>query len=365
MPPKAPEPPAGPLPGAHSGRAKRQFRQLCNHVQGLLAVAEGVRTPFWAEAERRDPQLWAETRRQQRQRMHEELIGRCPDPSVPANPRSRRVHDRPLWQGYEVVMDVWPGVVAGGILLLPRDLRPGERRPVVVCQHGLEGRAVDTLAGAPGSPYADFAARLADLGYIVYAPQNPYVGGEAFRVINRKAHPLGWSLFSVITAQHARTLQWLASLPWVDPARIALYGLSYGGKTAMRVPALLEGYCLSICSADFNEWLVKCAGEDPRFSYLQTIEYDMYEWNLGHTFNYAEMAGLIAPRPFMVERGHDDGVGLDQWVAYEYARVRRLYARLGLSERTEIAFFDGGHRIDGERSFAFLQRHLGQPRLTP
>ena len=25
----------------------------------------------------------------------------------------------------------------------------------------------------------------------------------------------------------------------------------------------------------------------------------------------------IAPRPFMVERGHDDGVGLDEWVAFE------------------------------------------------
>ena len=48
----------------------------------------------------------------------------------------------------------------------------------------------------------------------------------------------------------------------------------------------------------------------------------MPEWNLGHTFNYAEMAALIAPRPFMVERGHNDGVGIDEMVAYEYAKVR-------------------------------------------
>ena len=26
----------------------------------------------------------------------------------------------------------------------------------------------------------------------------------------------------------------------------------------MRVPALVTDYCLSICSADFNEWVVKC-----------------------------------------------------------------------------------------------------------
>ena len=48
----------------------------------------------------------------------------------------------------------------------------------------------------------------------------------------------------------------------------------------------------------------------------------MPEFDLGHTFNYAEMAALIAPRPFMVERGHDDGVGIDEMVAYEYAKVR-------------------------------------------
>jgi len=217
------------------------------------------------------------------------------------------------------------------------------------------------VEGPPDSPYRGFAARLAERGFIVYAPQNPYIGGDAFRVLQRKAHPLGWSLFSIITAQHERTLEWLGGLPWVDPARIAFYGLSYGGKTAMRVPAVLPGYCLSICSADFNEWVRKCASEDRRFSYLFTPEYDMYEFDLGHTCNYAEMAGLIAPRPFMVERGHRDGVGVDEWVAYEYAKVRRLYADLGLHSATEIEFFDSGHHINGQATFAFLERHLGAP----
>ena len=53
----------------------------------------------------------------------------------------------------------------------------------------------------------------------------------------------------------------------------------------------------------------------------------MFEFDLGSTFNYAEMAGLIAPRPFMVERGHHDGVGPDEWVAYEYAKVALLVRR--------------------------------------
>ena len=43
-----------------------------------------------------------------------------------------------------------------GILILPRDLKPGEKRPVVVCQHGLEGRpqAVDLnrISAPPDQP---------------------------------------------------------------------------------------------------------------------------------------------------------------------------------------------------------------------
>jgi len=260
------------------------------------------------------------------------------------------------------MLDVWPDVFAYGILLVPKDLKPGERRPVVVCQHGLEGRAQVICDPSATSPfYHAFGAQLADRGFVVYAPQNPYIGDEAFRVIQRKANPLKRSLFSVIVRQHEQTLHWLAALPFVDPQRIALYGLSYGGKTAMRVPALLPQYCLSICSGDFNEWSGKMTSLDLVPSYMFTGEYEMPEFDLGNTFNYAEIAGLIAPRPFMVERGHHDPVGTDEMVAWEYARVRRLYVDLGIGDRTGIEFFNGRHEIHGVGTFEFLHEHLHWP----
>ena len=93
---------------------------------------------------------------------------------------------------------------------------------------------------------------------------------------------------------------------FVDAARIGFYGLSYGGETAVRVPTILEQYCLSICSGDFNQWTRKVAATDQPFSFMRTIEWEMPYWNWGHTFDYAEMAYLMVPRPFMVERGHLD-----------------------------------------------------------
>jgi dienelactone hydrolase len=341
-------------------RQHRQFNEVVEFTQGLLRQSAARRqTFFWNRTDASSVARWEKSTVPLRTYFWEEVIGKLPHPTLPANPRTRLAYDEPKWKGYEVTLDLYPDVFAHGILLVPKDLKHGERRPVVVCQHGLEGRPQDVVNPREKTPYYNsFGAQLADRGYIVYAPQNPYIGHDKFRVLQRMANPLQLSLFSFIVRQHERTLDWLAGLPFVDAKRLAFYGLSYGGKTAMRVPALLPRYCLSICSGDFNEWIYKNVAFDFEKSYMFTIEYEMYEFDLGNTFNYAEMTGLIAPRPFMVERGHDDGVGTDEWVAFEYAKVRRLYAKLGLPGKTAIEFFPGGHMINGKGTFAFLDKHL-------
>ena len=93
-----------------------------------------------------------------------------------------------------------------------------------------------------------------------------------------------------------------------------------------------------------------------------TVEWKMPYFDMGSTFNYAEMIALLAPRPFMVERGHWDGVAPDEWVAYEYAKVRWMCDTLGIGDRTEIEFFDGLHEINGKGTFEFLHKHLKWPK---
>jgi dienelactone hydrolase len=343
-------------------RMRRQFDDLVSYTQSLVRQSPARRAEFWSKADASAPERWKETTRFHRDYIWEEVIGRLPAPTLPANPRTRLIYDEPKFRGYEVMLDVWPDVFAYGVLLVPKDLRPGERRPVVVCQHGLEGRPRDVADPKLDAPaYHRYAARLTEQGFITYAPQNPYIGEDRFRLIQRKAHPLKLALFSFILGQHQRAQEWLATLPFVDAQRIGFYGLSYGGKTAVRVPPLLDGYALSICSADFNEWVWKNTSVESPYSYLLTREYDMVEFDLANIANYAELASLMAPRPFMVERGHHDGVAPDEWVAYEFAKVRRFYARLGMPEKAEIEFFNGPHTIHGVSTFEFLRRHLRWP----
>src|SRR5262249_56503519 len=101
----------------------------------------------------------------------EDVVGRFHDRMLHANPRSRKTYDKEKWTGYEVVLDVFPDVIAYGVLLVPKDLKEGERRPVVVCQHGLEGRPEHVITGAVAA-YHDFAATLPERGCRTFAPQN-------------------------------------------------------------------------------------------------------------------------------------------------------------------------------------------------
>lgn len=345
-------------------RQVRLQNEINRNTQEVLAESSYVRAGFMKELydAAKSPEKYAEALKKYRDIFANEVIGRFDEKLLAANPRTRKAYEADKWTGYEVVLDVFPDVIAYGILLLPKDLKEGEKRPVVVCQHGLEGRPQDVIGKQGFAYYKGFAAQLAERGFITFAPQNLYIGKDKFRTLQRKANPLGKTLFSVIVPQHQQITDWLKTLPNVDGERIGFYGLSYGGKSAMRIPPLVENYALSICSADFNEWVCKNASTRSPYSYVWTGEYEIFEFDLGSTFNYAEMAALIAPRPFMVERGHFDGVGSDEAVGYEFGKVRHHYAaRLGLADRCEIEWFVGPHTINGKATYAFLHKHLNWP----
>lgn len=326
--------------------------------QAILERSATERDQYWRNLDTKSPENFAESIKPYYEFFRKETIGDWEWESVPLRPRTRLIYDEPKWLGYEVVLDVHDDVIAYGTLLIPRDGKPVKNRPCVVFQHGLEGRPSDTIVGDHPA-YHDVSKQLVEQGYVVFAPQNLYLFQDRFRTLQRKSNPLGKTLFSTIVAQHRQIVRWLGAREEIDPKRIAFYGLSYGGKSAMRIPALIPEYCLSICSADFNDWVWKNASTTSPYSYVWTNEYEIFEFGLGNHFNYAEMASLIAPRPFMVERGHFDGVAPDERVGLEFAKVNRLYsAKLGLPDRCRIEWFAGPHTIHGKGTFEFLQEHL-------
>lgn len=336
-------------------RQTRLMKQIDRHNQALLSRSGQVRNAFMSKLDSSTLASHEATKAWYLEHIRSEVLGQLKGQFLPFNAKSRLRYDEPKWACYEVQLDVFPGANASGYLIIPKGLQSGERRPVVVCQHGGGGHPEHLVKDDAGA-YHSFAAKLAEEGFVTFVPAVMFPPSDEFV---RKCNSIGLTQYAYIAAMHQQSLNWLKTQPFVAGDRIGLYGLSWGGKTAIRMPLLVDGYSLTIVSGDFNEWIWKTTTTDSDYSYVFQPEPYIFEFDLGSTYGYAEMAALIAPRPFMVERGHFDPVGADEQVGLEFAKVQHLYnARLKIPDRCGIAWFDGGHEINLPGTLGFLKQHL-------
>ncbi len=180
---------------------KDRTTELVLHNRLALIEAAGDRKRYFADLKTDSLENFEKTIEPYRETFRTEVIGDFELPLLPPNARTRpyQVGDRTL--SYEVVLDVMESggekVFAYGILTLPKDLdlTSGERRPVIVCQHGLEGSPQDVVGEEKFKAYAAFATRLAEQGFVTFAPQNSYKYFDLFRMQQFKAQSIGKTLF--------------------------------------------------------------------------------------------------------------------------------------------------------------------------
>jgi dipeptidyl aminopeptidase/acylaminoacyl peptidase len=122
------------------------------------------------------------------------------------------------------------GVVANLILFVPPDIRPGEKRPALLYLHGNGGRLVlgypDQSNGYYHSNYAAIQY-FVNKGYIV-AASNYRGDGALYTPAYNEQKDYGANGVSEYRDAIAAGL-YLQGRPDVDPAKIGVWGLSYGG----------------------------------------------------------------------------------------------------------------------------------------
>ena len=105
--------------------------------------------------------------------------------------------------------------------------------PAVITQHGLDGQPKDItgVGEEPNAVYHEFGGRLAERGYVVFAPYLTVPKPQLSMVnpIVRKAAAVGMLRTAVEVIKLRRIVDFLETRPEVDPQRIGYYGLSYGG----------------------------------------------------------------------------------------------------------------------------------------
>lgn len=256
-----------------------------------------------------------------------------------------------------------PGVRIPAVLLVPDGVHTAS--PAILCPPG-HGRGLpDQLEpdndGVRALNY-DYSRQFAQRGYVVLTCEVRGFGSLADPELEKKGLTgncdqlfirelmLGRVLAGIRAWDLMRGIDYLVSRPEVDPERIGCAGLSMGGELSMLVSAL----DLRVKTAMISGFLCTYHG-----LMVERANCSCYTipgiWKAG---DMGDIAGLIAPRPLVVETGRTDGCFPLEAVDEAYDQLERIYEASDASDRLIRDVHPGGHRFNGEVAFDWFDRWL-------
>ena len=170
-------------------------------------------------------------------------------------------------------------------LLKPPKLEAGKRYPVIVDVYGGPGaqRVRRAWGGYPRSNEGFFRQFLAQHGYVVFTLDNR---GSAFRGVQFES-ALYERMGSVEVQDQVTGVEYLKSLPFVDPARIGVFGWSYGGYMAlmcmMQAP---NEFAAGVAGAPVTDWALYDTHYTER--YMSTPAANEAGYKSGNVLTYAQ-----------------------------------------------------------------------------
>ena len=138
-------------------------------------------------------------------------------------------------------------------LIRPRGMQPGRRYPVIVDVYGGPGnqRVRRAWGGFPRSNEGFFRQYLAQRGFVVFTLDNRGSGHRGVRFEGALHRRLG----GVEIDDQVRGVEFLRTLPFVDPARIGVFGWSYGGYMALMSMVRAPGhFAAGVAGAPVTDW---------------------------------------------------------------------------------------------------------------
>jgi dienelactone hydrolase len=306
-----------------------------------------------------------------------ETIGFQDRPRLPFNPTLLERVDMGGYVREKLVIQTAPATAMPFYLLTPKaGARP---LPVVLALHG-HGYGVKDILGmwetgkarhTPDGAHRDFGLALVRRGFAVVAPEISCFGERQtdFSAIKRR-HPasyipphtcehtahlalhLGGSALGLRVRDGRRLLDYLEQRrdPALDLRRLGAMGLSGGGMHTLFSTALDRRIKACVISGYFSTF---------RDSIL-TIAHCPCNFapGLGRFGEMADVAGLIAPRPILIEAATWDEIFPIAAVRKGLARLRQIYRVFGAQADVEADIFEGRHRISGARAYDFLWEKL-------
>jgi dienelactone hydrolase len=305
-----------------------------------------------------------------------EAIGFQDWPRVAAEPQILESVDKGDYVREKVLLRTSPWTLMPVYLLKPKGA--SGPLPVVVAFHG-HGYGVKDIVGlwedgterdTPDGYHQDFGVALCRRGFLVAAPEISCFGERQgdFSYLDRDfgqeapytchhtatlAFHLGGSAVGLRALDGLRLVDYLETLPDADTTRLGAMGISGGGLHTFFSTCLDPRIRACVVSGYFSPF---------RHS-IFAMHHCTCNFVPGlHRFGEIyDMVGMIAPRPLLVEAGLRDPIFPIEAVKQAVARARQVYGVFGAQDQLETDYFEGRHRINGQRAYDFLWEKLSEP----
>ena len=264
-------------------------------------------------------------------------------------------------------------------LLVPTKLT-ATRVPAMICLHQTVAQGKEEPCGIKGDPELAFAVELVKRGYVCIVPdvigfgeriapgKQPYDNSLAFY----RKHP-GWSFMGKMIWDVGRVVDYLETLPFVEPKKIGSIGHSHGAYGTLFAAAFEPRIAAAVASCGFTTF--RSDPNPERWSRLTALipQLGFYLPDVaGIPFDWQHVLGLAAPRRLFVWYATKDSIfpqteNLDALLK----DARQVYGLYTNESALAWQAFDGPHKFPQagrEAAYRWLDESfakLGAPASPP
>jgi dienelactone hydrolase len=309
-------------------------------------------------------------------RLREELIrllGGFPDQACDLSPRILETRQEDGFTCQMVAIQTLPGEYMPCWVLIPPPETGTNLKPVIALHgHGTWGGAA--IVKAPDDPLGaelnqqlnyDYAGQIAKRGYLVFVPELRGFGQRLEAPDYREGDPqwisscyavsvnallLGKTLLGLRVYDILRLIDYIHARPEPLAETLGCVGLSGGGMATLFTTALDQRITCAVVSGYFNTFR----------NSIMAVRHCLCNFVPGivQVAEMVDIAGLVAPRPLLIETGTQDPIFPAAATQQAYRELQKIYAVFKAEQSLAIDVFQAEHAWSGANAYDWLAQWL-------
>jgi len=236
-------------------------------------------------------------------------------------------------------------------LLIPKKaLQKNAKVRAVLCLHPTDSKGNMTVVGLTAKENRSYASELAERGFVTLAPAYPHLADY-----EPDLKSLGYESGTMKAIwDNMRGIDLLESLPFVKRGGVAAIGHSLGGHNSIYTAVFDERIKVIVSSCGFDSYLDYMDGKIKGWTSVRYMP-KLLDYSLAEIpFDFHEMIGALAPRPFFVNAPKGDANFKWESVDRIIAAAQPIYKLHGAEKNLRVEHPDCAHDFPDEiRTYAY------------